>query len=345
METRPSALRAAALVGAGIVLGFMIWLLGFATNDDLLAKADSFHPTQFDQAPSFVGLLPIEKRGHDARPFAVALHDGNLFVSFLGSDEILEYASDLKHSRFIRALGGEDASLTGLLVEGDRLYAANFRSGELLILEYPSGKLLNAFGLLPDGKTPMRLFGLAYASGSLYASNARTNQMLAISTQTVPGIKEEGELLVGFPAASAKDFQLSFPTFAAVTPDGRLLVSDVGHKEIKAFTCSGRQAHRFDTSAAAAFSAPMGIAFDDLPSPELCSLADSVFSPSGVYHQGRIHVVDAGQSRIKVFNSLGKYVLTYGRELRQPNGIAIDTERRLIVVADADLESLAIYRY
>jgi len=338
-------LRAAGFVGGGILIGFAIWFLEFSTKDDLVVRSRGISPTQFDEAPAFVGLLPIEKKEKAVQPFSVALHQGNLLVSFLGSDEILEYSSDLKRHRSIRTLGGEDASLTDLLVEGDRLYATNFRSGELLVLEYPSGKFITAFGLLPDGRTHMKLFGLAYASGSLYASNPQNNQILAISTQTIPGVREEGEVLIGFPAASAADFQLSFPTFAAITPDGRLLVSDVGNREIKAFTCSGRPAHRFDTSAVASFSAPMGIAMDDLYSTELVALADSVFNPSGIFHQGRIHVVDARQAHIKVFNALGKYVLSYGRELRHPNGIAIEHERRLIFVADSELRAVAVYKY
>lgn len=337
--------RVPFFVGGGIALGVLVWFFGMSTTADIPARAGEIASTSFDQPPVYIGSLDLTREVKTSRPFALTFHEGNLLVSFVGSDEIAEYAPDLKRFRSIHVRGGQSASLTSLVVESDRLYAADFRSGELLVAEYPGGKLLNAFGLLPDESTPMKLFGLAYASGSLYASNSQSNQMLAISTQAVPGVREEGELLVAFPSAPIKDFQLSFPTFAAVTPDGRLLVSDVGHKEIKAFTCSGRPAHRFDTSGAAAFSVPMGIAMDDLQSPDLSALADSVFDPSGIYHQGRIHVVDAGQSSVKVFNAFGKYMLTYGRELRQPHGIAIDQDRNLVFVADAELQCIAVYKY
>lgn len=89
----------------------------------------------------------------------------------------------------------------------------------------------------------------------------------------------------------------------------------------------------------------MGIGFDNLPSPELIALKDSVFEPSGVYEQGRIPIVNTKLAKVKVFNALGKYVLTYGNELEQPNGITIDQNRRLIFVADAKRNAVVLYKY
>ncbi len=344
-EPSPFWISLLSFGGGGIGVGVLIWLVGFSTDNGILRQSAELGPTRFDQPPQYVGLLDLRKNKPKARPFALTLHEGNLLVSFLGSDEIVEYSSDFTHTRSFHILDGNDASLTSLIIDGDRLYAANFRSGELLMIAYPSGMLLGSYGLFPDARTRMKLFGLTFAMGNIYASDSQTNQILAISATTVPGIKEEGELLMTFPTRVSADRQLSFPTFAAVTPDGRLLVSDVGHKQVRAFTCSGRPAHNFDTSAAASFSVPMGIAFDDLPSPEFLAMADTILNPSGVFQQGRIHVVDTEQASVKVFNSLGKYVLSYGRELRQPNGIAIDQKRKLIFIADSDRGSILAYTY
>ena len=89
----------------------------------------------------------------------------------------------------------------------------------------------------------------------------------------------------------------------------------------------------------------MGIAMDNMPSPALLAKKTGGFDPSGVNDQGRIHVVDAQLAKVKVFDPLGKYVLTYGQELRQPNGIAINQKKRLIFISDAKLQAIAVYKY
>ncbi len=124
-------------------------------------------------------------------------------------------------------------------------------------------------------------------------------------------------------------------------------MSDAKSGEVKAFTCSGRSAHLFEKDGAAALKTPMGIAQDDLPSPALLEEKTKIFTPSKnrPNDQGRIHVVDAAPAAVKVFDSQGKYVLSYGTELKQPNGIAIDQKRRLIFISDTALHAIAVYKY
>lgn len=335
----------AVFILAGVVIGILIWWISSLTETDLINKAENIEATTFAQPPVFVGFKNIEPPDSSAQVFALTMHENKLLVSFLNSDCIQEYSSTLELIRNICLLDGEPASITGIVVEGDRLYATNYKTGELHIADYKTGTLINSFGTYPDQQTRMKLFGLAYRSDAIYASDSRTNQILAISAVAIPDLKDEGELILSFPSSDVKEYRLSFPTFLAITPDGRLLVSDVGNKQVKAFTCSGRFAHLFETEGEAKFAAPMGIAFDDLQSLELLALKDSIFDPSGVYEQGRIHVVDTKLTKVKVFNSLGKYILTYGEELEQPNGIAIDQARRLIFLADAKRNGVGLYRY
>ncbi len=330
---------------AGILIGILIWLFSSLLETDLITKAENIETTTFAQPPVFVGFKNIEHPDSSAQVFALTVHEDKLLVSFLNSDCIQEYSSTLELIRNICLLDGEPASITGIVVDVDRLYATNYKTGELHIVDYKSGKLINSFGFFPDGKTNMKLFGVAYRSDAIYVSDSRTNQILAISAIAIPDLKDEGELLLSFPSAETNGYQLSFPTFLAITPDGRLLVSDVGNKEVKAFTCSGRPAHLFEQEGEPKLNAPMGIAFDNLQSPELLALKDSIFEPSGIYEQGRIHVVDTKLARVKVFNALGKFVLTYGDELEQPNGIAIDQKHRLIFLADAKRNAVGLYKY
>lgn len=300
--------------------------------------------TLFDQPPVFIGLQPV---GQDAglKPFALALNEGKLLVSYLSSDRIDEFSEKLELRRTLHLLERRPASITGLAADGDRIYAADFRSGELLFADYATGKVLQSYGWLPGHKSRMKVLGVAFHKDNLYVSDVGSGRMLAIGALGEKDVRDEGELIAGFPNGRPGEFALGYPTASMATPDGRLIVSDAGLHEVKAFTCSGRSAHRFESAGEAALVAPMGIAMDDLRSPQLQAVASRVFDPSGVNDQGRIHVVDAVQARIKVFDALGKYVLTYGAELRQPNGIAIDAKRRLIFVSDAHLRAIAAYKY
>ena len=328
-------LLAAAVIGSAVA---------FFTRPLMDRAAAITEPTTFDQAPVFIGLQAMPEPGK-LKPFALALRERKLLVSYLSSDRVDEFSDKLVHLRTLHLLDKEPASLTGLAVEGDRIYATDFKSGDLLFAEYKSGKLLQSYGWHPDHKVRMKALGVAFFKNNLYVSDVASGQMLAISASTEKDMREEGELIARFPNGRAAEFELGYPTWSMVTPDGRLLVSDAKSGEVKAFTCNGRSAHLFEKEGDATLKTPMGIAMDDLPSPALLAKKAAAFDPSGVGDQGRIHVVDAELTRVKVFDPLGQYVLTYGEELRQPNGIVIDQKRRLIFISDTKLHAIAVYKY
>ena len=333
-------------IGGGVLLGMVIISVSSLFENDLIAKAAEIPATRFDQPPVFVGEQSLASSDDTlSEPFGLAIFHENLLVSYVGANRIEEYSPDFSAHREFNPSPEPEASFTGLLVYRDRLYTTNYRTGELYVLNYQDGSLVTAFGMFPDGSTRMKLFGIAQAGDEVYVTDSRTNTILAISTATIPGVKEEGELITSFPSPKQEDFQLSFPSFAVTTPDGRLLVSDVGNREVKVFTCSGRPIQVFEKGERSMLHAPMGIAMDNLQSPEFKAAADSVFDPSGILDQGRVHVVDSSPGRVKVYDAAGKYVLTYGEELERPNGIAIDQNRRLVFIADAGKRAVMIYRY
>lgn len=348
-------LVAAALIG---------WAIAFATRPLMSRAAAMTERTKFDQPPVFIGLqaMPQSEKlepGRDEpgkpelgksetaelKPFALALRKKNLLVSYLSSDRIDEFSEKFDHVRTLHLLDNEPASITGLAVEDDRIYAADFTSGDLLFADYKTGKLLKSFGWQPDHSARMKALGVTFYKNNLYVSDAASRQMLAIGASTEKDSREEGELIARFPKGRAAEFELGYPTWSKVTPDGRLLVSDAKGGEVKAFTCNGRSAHLFEKDGEAALKTPMGIDMDNIPSPDLLANKAKVFDPSGVPDEGRIHVVDAELARVKVFDPKGKYVLTYGAELRQPNGIVIDQRRRLIFISDTKLHAIALYKY
>ncbi len=328
-------LLAAALIGSSVA---------YFTRSLMDRAAAVTEPTLFEQPPVFIGLHSIAEAG-ELRPFALALNEGKLLVSYLGTDRIDEFSGKLELLRTLHLLPDEQASITGLAAEGDRIYATDFKSGDLLVADYKTGKLVQSYGLLPDGKSRMKAIGVTYYKNNLYVSDVASQKMLAIGATTEKDARDEGELIVGFPNGRPNEFELGYPTASMVTPDGRLLVSDAKSGEIKAFTCNGRSAHLFEKEGEARLKTPMGIAMDNMPSPVLQAKKTEVFDPSGVNDQGRIHVVDAELAKVKVFDSLGKYVLTYGQELRQPNGIAVNQKRRLIFISDTKLHAIAVYKY
>lgn len=330
---------------AAVLIG---WVLVFYTRSLMGRAAAMTEHTSFDQPPVFIGMQAMPETGKlesgKLKPFALALRKKNLLVSYLGTDRIDEFSEKFDYMRTLHLLENEPASITGLAVEEDRIYATDFKSGDLLFAEYKTGKLLQSFGWQPDHSARMKALGVTYYKNNLYVSDAASRQMLAIGASTEKDMRVEGELIARFPNGRAAEFELGYPTWSMVTPDGRLLVSDAKSGEVKAFTCNGRSAHLFEKEGDAALKTPMGIAMDSIPSPALMATKPT-FDPSKINDQGRIHVVDAELARVKVFDTKGKYVLTYGQELRQPNGIVIDQKRRLIFISDTKLHAIALYKY
>ncbi|MDH4235311.1 MAG: hypothetical protein OEV15_09300, partial [Gallionella sp.] len=277
-------LLAAALIG---------WAIAFSMRSVMDRAAAMTERTRFNQPPVFIGLqaLPESEKLEPGKfepgklepgkqesgklepgklkPFALALRKKNLLVSYLSSDRVDEFSERFDHLRTLHLLNKEPASITGLAVEDDRIYAADFKSGDLLFTDYKTGKLLQVYGWQPDHSARMKALGVTFYRNNLYVSDAASRQMLTIGASTEKGAREEGELISRFPNGRAAEFELDYPTWSMVTPDGRLLVSDSKSGEIKAFTCSGRSAHLFEKEGEAALKTPMGIAMDSLPSPAL----------------------------------------------------------------------------
>lgn len=330
------------LIIIGVFIGLVIFTL-FKSQSMLEDVSDIPH-TNYNEAPHYIGILRMNLNTSTERPFGVALHNKNLLVSFAGSDRIDEYSEYLILIRSIHPLSNEKASFTGIDIAENKIFIADNYSGNLLILNYQDGKILKDFGFLPDRVTKLNCFGVKYYLNNLYISDNKADKIFVVSLESIPDIKDEYELILGFPENSQNE-NIKFPAFLNITDDGRLIVTDVGNKSIKAFTCNGRFAHEFDLQNTPPLNAPMGIGFDNLKSKEITALSDSIFDPTGIFEQGRIHVADAFSSRILVFNQFGKYLFSYGEELKEPNGIAIDTIRRLIFVADSELVGIAIYKY
>lgn len=334
------------LLPAGVLTGFLLFMVPRLSDPGLEERLRAItRQTTFDEPPIYAGLLTLPDGGTGRRPSGLTFFEGKLLVSYLDADRIEEFSETFDHIRSFHLLQGEAASLMSIAAAGGRLYATDALSGELLISDYRTGDLIHSLGFLPDEKTRMKLTNVIHAAGNLYATDGASRQVLVISPSAVDGLRDQWELMLHFPAPSGDERSLVSPTASAMTPDGRLLVCDAGRREVKAFTCNGRYAHPFEAQGEARMASPMGLALDDVPSPALLAASDTLFQPSGIYREGRIHVVDAVLGRVKVFDALGSYVMTYGAELDEPVGIVINQKRRLVLIADAGLGAIAVYKY
>ena len=334
------------LIAAGVIAAFIIGWTGRAYFPALHEQIELIEiEPGFHQSPYYVGTLDLDKKDNGRIPGQIIVHDSELFVSFRNSPEIAVYDQKLKKVRSIKLESNHPINIDALTASSKKLFVANKDIGEIRSYD-KQGVLRQAWSWLPDGSTRISPLGVNVHQGILYSTDFRINTLMAISVEEITGVKETGELLYAKPlkpdpnnsSTSAKDLM--------VTPDGRILIADSESGLISVYSCMGDYYYTFDMgSGPAKMVAPNSIALDNIPSPDLVARTDSIFDPSNVLYQGRVHVSDAEIGRVKVFDNQGQYVLTYGQELGVPEDIAIDTERGLIFISDSEHKNIAIYKY
>jgi 6-bladed beta-propeller protein len=298
--------------------------------------------TMFAEEPLFVGAIPVRD---SLSPYALEFEKGLLYVTYAGENIVDIYNAEFALLRTLDLHYQDGGLISGVAVKNERIYIADMGRAEMRMHD-SSGVMRQAFGWLPGGTEKLVPHGITAKGGIVYVTDVAHGQVHAIVMENVPGRTETGELLFSGPLGSGNVPTLSFPSFAAITPDGRILVSDLAGGRVDVLTCDGFYAYSMGNDIVHPMRAPNAIAFDNLPDPELLALAEHEFDPSGIQQQGRIHIVDRERHEVYVFNPKGKFILSYGAdELEIPNGIAIDQARRLIIVADAQKRALVLYRY
>lgn len=299
-------------------------------------------PDPFSALPGLEREVTLVAEGDTLHPVRLQIHDGHLWVSYRRQARIDVYSLDVQRVESIRLEVPEPVLPSAFVVTDSLLIVADHSKG--MVLAYDAqGALLESFGRMPDQETGLSPLSVTYYGGVAYVADMSQRRILAVSMADAPGITEPGELILTIPRESEPS--LGLPSAVHVTEDGRLLAGDATAGQVRVFTCDGRSVYRFDAVPGVQTIAPQGFALDDVVDPELQD--PSVFDPSGVRQMGRVHVVDGLHGVVRVYNPLGKYVLTYpaGPRLAAPSGIAIDPSSNRIFVADAPTGRILVYRY
>lgn len=334
------------LLATGVVLAVVLF---FGTRyywgsvaDRVMLEADT---TRFDEAPVFITSIPLGRDGQVYRPYCLAESGDSLFVVYAEQSFIDIYDRDFQQLSSIHLEGLEGGLISALAVDNNTLYVADLRGKEIRV-HRRGGEFIESYKWLPDAATRIVPHALALRDGILYVTDVANRRLHAISISPIPGLREQGELLFSTAPGSGGKAGFEYPSCVAVTPDGRMLISDLSAGAVYVFGCDGRFGGTFISAAPPAKFAPAGIAFDNLPSPSLLEQSKKSFDPSGLLQQGRVHVVDRSSRSVRVFDATGKAVLSYGADrLGIPNGILIQVARRLIFIADTQQGCLFVYKY
>lgn len=283
-----------------------------------------------------------DKNGDILNPIRLQMIGDTLFVSYRNVPRIDMYSLQLERVGSIKLEFPEPVIPTSFFVVDSIIYLTD-HSRRLIIACNRDGKVLASFGKMPDDTSSLTPFGLTYAYGVIYVSDAGLRKVLAISAVNAEGITEIGELILTIPSESSKP--IAFPSSSIVTPDGRLLIGDSGDGLIKSYTCTGNFMYDFDSLNQLEPLDPQGFAFDNIIDP---SLQDTtIFDPSGVRGQGRIHVIDANNNQVHMFNPLGHNIDSYPESgfTGKPTGLAINMKQRKIFIAHPSSGVISVYTF
>jgi len=318
----------------------ILLLLGLALLLALVGCENDVTPG-YKTPPAFVKEIMAPFDSLSLNPVRVRLYDDTVFLTYTRESRIDIFTIDFEYIKSINLTDPEPVFPTNFVIDDSLIIVADHTKGALVVYDR-DGNFLDSFGLLPDQKTRMSPFGLTFFRGVIYSGDVGLKQIMVISYSDAPGVTEIGELLFSFPHDTINT--LVFPSALFVTYDGRLLIGDAAKGKISAFTCDGRFIYDFDSLSEYGNMAPMGIDMDRLIDPSLQDT--SVFDPSGIRIMGRFHVTDGNNNVIHMFNPLGKYVGSYpgDKRLIKPSGIAYDTKRKFIYIADPGAGKIFVYK-
>lgn len=308
--------------------------------------------TTYGQSPIFLGSI---KR--DLKPVSLSLYQNRLYVSYLNSNRIDVLSSKGKLLNSIAL--PQEVRPRAISVGKGKTFVAD-KTGEVRIFS-TKGDFLNFYRFLPEKQAEIKAASVTFNKDQLYVADSGLPGVLVISAVTIYGpvekgepvlLTQEGELILTIPekrfrpSQVTEEWDLKNPTYALVSPDGRVLVSDTALGVVKVYTCTGIYAYPFEKGKGKETLVTPGVmVYDNLFNPEYEEVKESV-DPSGIREHGRVHVVDGTKNEVFVYTTTGNFLFSYGQDrLSSPNGIAVDTEHRLIFIADTGNQRITVWGY
>ena len=296
---------------------------------------------EYASPPRLIQSQVIEVDGDTLRPVRLQIISDTLFVAYAGIARIDVFNTDLEKIGSIPLTDPEPIFPTSFVFADSELVVCD-HARRLIVVYDRQGRFLDSYGTLPDQATTLAPLAMTFYRGILYVSDMHLKKVMAISLAESPGVTERGELILTIPRNDSH--KIGFPSAVAVTPDGRLLIGDAAAGRVQAFTCDGGFVYSFDSVASAQIAAIQGFAIDDVIDPALQD--GTTFDPSGISNMGRIHVADANNGQIHMFNPIGKYIASYPttKPLGKPSAIVFDAAGQRLFVADPGLGLLHSFK-
>lgn len=335
----------------------LLAVAGTATYLVLTRNAGVLSHRETSYASSPIVLTEIRL---SSKPSSIAFRENSLYVAYSDGSRIDTFTPE--------GTSIDDISLPAsveprsIAVGKGRIFLAD-KGGDVTVFD-TTGEFVGFYRFLPDKKAEIRAASVTLNKDQLYVADSGLPGVLVISTVTFYGpvekgepvlLSQEGELILTIPEKRfrptwvTEEWDLKDPTYALVSPDGRVLVSDKSLRMVKVYTSTGMYAYPFEKGKKGdknnTLACPVAMAYDNLANPEYLKEKKS-FDPSGIRGHGRVHVVDKTRGEVFVYTTTGNFLFTYGQGvLSKPTSIAVDTKDRLIFVADSGHHRITIWGY
>ncbi|MFZ5639820.1 MAG: hypothetical protein ACOY4Q_03915 [Bacillota bacterium] len=267
-------------------------------------------PLKPAEPPVYLGEI---KLGGDKKPAWVYVYEEKVYVNYFNQEKVDILTPEGKKTKDFRAkiTKGQGAP-QGMFKSGSRLLVADFQNGGIGLYA-DNGRLLDAYYETAE-KRQIKPVSAAVYENVFFITDVNINGWMAVL--------DDGEMIMEVKGDDEKK-KLEFPYGIAVTDDGRVIITDPAGGKVKVFACAGWYA--YDIAAAqVGLQNPQGVAIDGF---------------------GRIHIVDNGTGKIFVFDNSGKFMFTYGRDLKNPSTVAVDKKNRVIYITNTEKGSLSVWGY
>jgi DNA-binding beta-propeller fold protein YncE len=276
-----------------------------ASGADIATGADRFWSAITGRQPA--GLL-------NPGPVALSPDGKRLYVSCSSAGTVQYF--DFERGKLARTAdqeGFKPKRPFGLAVDGDGNLYVGDQVDSVVWVYSPEGKFLRRIGQGMFDRTAGLAFDrrrqqLYVVDGGTGTSRRHRVEVFAPDGRHVRTIGTRGE----------KPGEFNFPTYAAVSPDGRLFVADALNFRVQVFDPEGNFITMFGSigEAAGAFDKMKGIAFDTF---------------------GNVYVVDGKAGFVQIYSPSLQLLMFFGGVLPReeffqiPNGIAIDDQNNIYV--------------